>query len=93
MKTDMELLMDIFIEELSKNFPSEEYAYQNGSKFYRVVNGNDVYAFVEKETGDCYYPASWKAPAPGGPRANISTPEGLVDALDQCCPNIAFASI
>lgn len=45
-----------------------------GKKFYKIVEGHtfrdsrenpsmSVYAFIDKETGDIYKPASWAAPA------------------------------
>jgi len=41
-----------------------------GSKYFKITRGNSVYCFIEKETGDIFKPASWRAPAKGA-RANV----------------------
>ena len=38
------------------------YSIKSGRKFDKVVNENSVYCFVEKETGNIYKPAGWRAP-------------------------------
>lgn len=57
-----------------------EVEHESGPKYVRVVvrrlhgNSRSVYAFVEKATGDVYYPAGWKGPQRKGKqpvRANI----------------------
>lgn len=92
-----DFMIDIFVEELNSQFPEQTFTYMSGSKFYRVVRqapqstDPSVYCFIEKANGDAYYAASWAAPAPGGPRGNIATPEDMVTALDQCKETTAFA--
>lgn len=53
---------------------SQVFRVENGRKYAKVVQeyadqscgrGLSVHAFVDKETGDIYKPASWKAPAKG----------------------------
>ncbi len=35
----------------------------SGSKYYGQYRDGSVHAFVDKETGEVYKPASWRAPA------------------------------
>lgn len=90
-------MIDIFVEELRAQFPDIKFENMPGRKFCRITKHAEwddrpvAYCFIEKATGDAYYAASWAAPAPGEPRANISTPEGMVTALFMCTPTRAFA--
>ena len=36
---------------------------QTGRKYHKIHDGNGVHAFVDKNTGEVYKPASYKAPA------------------------------
>ena len=56
-----------------------DFAIEEGQKYYKIVNGyvedgvlkqRGVHAFVDKQTGDIYKPASWRGPAKGA-RANV----------------------
>ena len=38
------------------------YSIKSGRRFDKVTNGSSVYCFVEKETGNVYKPAGWRAP-------------------------------
>lgn len=45
-----------------------EFHIQSGRKYHKIVQVDDgrvgsVHAFVDKETGEVYKPASWKSPA------------------------------
>ena len=90
-------IIDIFIEELNSQFPDITFEKMNGRRFYRITKQAEweerpnVYCFIEKETGDAFYAASWAAPAPGEPRGNITTAEGMVAALNSCTRQRAFA--
>lgn len=90
-------IIDIFVEELGSQFSDITFDYMDGRRFYRVtkqdpnVTDPSIYCFIEKNTGDAYYPASWTSPAPGGPRGNISTAEDMVAALNKCTRDIGFA--
>jgi hypothetical protein len=49
---------------------------EEGSKFYKVVKADSqrsVYCFINKQTGDIYKAATWRAPAKHV-RGNISDP-------------------
>ena len=41
----------------------QEFETWEGSKYYQQYRDGSVHCFVDKETGDVYKPASWKAPA------------------------------
>ena len=55
---------------------------ENGHKYYKLImvrnDSKSVWAFVNKETGDIFKPATWKAPA-RHPRGNIQNPESYRD--------------
>ena len=36
---------------------------QTGRKYHKIIADNSVHAFVDKNTGEVYKPASWRAPA------------------------------
>lgn len=59
----------------------KDFVVEEGRKYYKIVNGyvneenglleqRGVHAFVDKENGDLYKPASWRSPAKGV-RANM----------------------
>jgi hypothetical protein len=58
-------------EYMAKNFPSqqESLTYEEGQKYVRIVktsaNGSSrsAFVFINKETGEIFKPAGWKAPA------------------------------
>ena len=41
----------------------QEFETWKGSKYYQQYSDGSVHAFVDKETGEVYKPASWRAPA------------------------------
>ena len=50
----------------SNKYTSDRYKFeiQTGRKYHKIVSeGSGVHAFVDKNTGEVYKPASWKAPA------------------------------
>ena len=53
----------------SKKYTSDRYKFniQTGRKYHKIHNGpaGGVHAFVDKNTGEVYKPASYKAPAKG----------------------------
>ena len=74
--------IDHFMEEL-RRVQAERYKAMNftlapeiyslstkGSKYFKVIRGTSAYCFIEKETGDIFKAASWRAPAKGA-RANV----------------------
>ena len=48
-----------------------EVTVENGRKYAKVVVGDSVHTFVNKENGDILKAASWKAPAKNGVRGSI----------------------
>ena len=48
---------------------------KGGRKYVRIVSGDassrSVIVFVERETGDIWYPAGWKGPQKNFPRGNL----------------------
>jgi|SaaInlV_200m_DNA_4_1039719.scaffolds.fasta_scaffold05695_4 hypothetical protein len=84
MKSTMSMDMDTLIEELNRSakeaykgrmLPSGYSVNTNGRKYFKIIqDGGGVVCFVEKETGNIYKPAGWKAPYTKGVnavRANI----------------------
>ena len=53
-------------EDYDSKYTSDRYKFeiQTGRKYHKIVSeGSGVHAFVDKNTGEVYKPASWKAPA------------------------------
>ena len=53
-------------EDYDRQYTSGSYKFeiQTGRKYHKIVSKNQgVHAFVNKETGEVFKPASWKAPA------------------------------
>lgn len=69
----IEKRIDQLIQALIKNFgdrtySSIDYDVTTGAKYYKIHHidsggGRSVHAFVSRQTGAVYKPASWKAPA------------------------------
>jgi len=82
-----------------RKFPSLErdvIVVGGGRKYVKLIaergdngGGRYVYAFVEKETGDIYKPATWKAPA-AIPRGNIYSPLGGEEAIAKSGTHIRY---
>jgi len=53
-------------EDYDSKYTSDRYKFeiQTGRKYHKIVSeGSGVHAFVNKNTGEVYKPASWKSPA------------------------------
>ena len=53
-------------EDYDSKYTSDRYKFeiQTGRKYHKIVSeGSGVHAFVDKNTGEVYKPASWKSPA------------------------------
>ena len=52
-------------EDYDTNSTSGRYKFeiQTGRKYHKIHDGNGVHAFIDKNTGEVYKPASYKAPA------------------------------
>ena len=69
----IEKRIDQLIQALIKNFgertySSIDYDVTTGAKYYKIHHidsggGRSVHAFISRQTGAVYKPASWKAPA------------------------------
>jgi hypothetical protein len=58
------------IDELKNGISPIDYVIESGKKYHKVVfidggGGRSVHCFVDKQTGQVYKSASWKAPAKG----------------------------
>ena len=51
--------------DYDRNAYSGRYTFeiQTGRKYHKIIADNSVHAFVDKNTGEVYKPASWRAPA------------------------------
>ena len=58
------------IDELKNGISPIDYVIESGKKYHKVVfvdggGGRSVHCFIDKQTGQVYKSASWKAPAKG----------------------------
>lgn len=58
------------IEELKSGKCDIDYVIETGKKYHKVIfvdggGGRSVHCFIDKQTGEMYKSASWKAPAKG----------------------------
>ncbi len=56
------------IDEIKNSGVDVEFFYKEGKKYYKIImldagGQKSVHAFVDKNTGEVYKPASWRAPA------------------------------
>jgi len=56
------------IEEITNHGPDVEFFFKTGKRYYKLImrdsgGQKSVHAFIDRETGDVYKPASWKGPA------------------------------
>ena len=58
-------LQDDYDSESYDNGGRYKFTIQTGRKYHKIHDGNGVHAFVDKNTGQVYKPASYKAPAKG----------------------------
>ena len=56
-------LQDDYDSERYDNGGRYKFTIQTGRKYHKIHDGNGVHAFVDKNTGEVYKPASYKAPA------------------------------
>ena len=85
----LEIFMILWEEKVRKNyiksFGNDELfkgleRNTRGRKYVKLISDGSVCAFIEKNTGDIYKPASWKAPAKHV-RGNIFSKEGGFEAI------------
>ena len=84
------------VEKLQANYDaqdtlkSQHYRFEintKGKKYYKIVEKNGgVHAFVNKQTGEVYKPASWKSPAKHV-RYNLS----IIEDRKRCFDNADWA--
>ena len=53
-----------------------------GRKYWKIHDGNGVHAFVDRNTGDVFKPASWKSPTKGV-RYNLLDEYSRLSCLDK----------
>lgn len=58
------------IEEIKNNGPDVEFYYKRGRKYLKIImrdagGQQHVHAFVDRNNGEVFKPASWQAPAKG----------------------------
>ena len=51
-----------YYEKTLTNLTYEPVEIKSGRRFDKLIQGSSVYCFVEKDTGNVYKPASWRAP-------------------------------
>ena len=57
-------LQDDYNRRYGENFDNYKFEIQTGRKYHKIYAKNQgVHAFVNKETGEVFKPASWKSPA------------------------------
>ena len=63
------LLCNRLEENFDYNFPkyagSRQYTVTTGRKYHKIIDANSVHCFIDKNTGEVYKAASYKAPAKG----------------------------
>ena len=64
------------IQDLKDGVDCYDFIIERGRKYLKVImvtedGGKSVHAFVDRNTGDVYMAASWKAPAKNGVRYNL----------------------
>ena len=72
-----------------------KYIYETGRKYFKVVRVEDEYksndehrcveAFIDRQTGDIFKPASWNRPAKGA-RFNLLDQESLFECFENLDP-------
>jgi len=67
-----------FIEYHRKEY---SYSFVTLQKYHKIVSHGSVVAFIDRETGDIFKPASWKAPAKGI-RGNVLSEKNGTEAFD-----------
>jgi len=63
------LLCNRLEENFNDNYPnragSRQYNVITGRKYHKIIDDNSVHCFIDKNTGEVYKAASYKAPAKG----------------------------
>lgn len=73
-KSFFEGVKAVYDEYMAAHFPRnprEEFKYNEGKRYVKVIRGGSVHLFVDKDNGDILKAASWTAPAKGS-RGNLS---------------------
>jgi hypothetical protein len=67
-----DVMNDISRKTFAEKYPRlvpMTFEFERGNRYYKITNGNgssrSVFAFVDRDTGDIYKPATFKAPAKG----------------------------
>lgn len=74
-------------EYMERNFPGnriDNFEYEVGRKFIKVIRGDSVHCFVDIETGNVHKAASWKAPERRNPRGNIFNLDNGLSGITWC---------
>lgn len=70
----IQCLIDAMLEKYNRQYPEGgiEFDIVKGTKYYKIIErstrrsgmgGTSVHAFIDRQSGSVYKPASWKAPA------------------------------
>lgn len=73
------------LEHLKLGITKVNFFFETGRKYHKIIEldhqgGQSTHAFVDKETGEVYKPASWKSPAKGA-RYNLLDEESRNNCL------------
>lgn len=59
---------------------------REGKVYWKVVREatqTSVFCFINKSTGEIYFPAGWSAPSKKNPRGNLSSPQNGMEAVSE----------
>lgn len=62
--------------EANSTFKSKPLEFRTGKKYHKVIKDGSVFAFIDKNTGDIYKPASYSIPAKHI-RGNVNKPDWI----------------
>jgi hypothetical protein len=76
------------IDKLKQGICPIDYVIETGKKYHKLImidsgNSRSVHAFIDKQTGQVYKSASWKAPAKGV-RYDLMNEQSREDVLQNC---------
>jgi hypothetical protein len=76
------------IDELKQGICPIDYVIETGKKYHKLImidggGSRSVHAFIDKQTGQVYKSASWKAPAKGV-RYDLMNEQSREDVLQNC---------
>ena len=60
------VVIGVVEDHYATRFPTltvKEITFTEGRKYFKIINGDSVYCFVNKQNGDILKAASWAAPA------------------------------